>query len=124
MNDYELDRALNCLSIEPGVGFSETVMADLAELDALRELADRQARTGRGVWLAAGVVAIVVAGLVAFPVLVPPAWLVQTGQSALLALAAVDWERWAPVALLAAAAGIVASSPGVWSRPRRGEAAG
>ncbi len=124
MNDYDLDRELNCLSIEPSDGFSGTVMADLAELDALRELADRRARARRAMWLAAGVGGLVVAGSVALADLAPPAWLVQTGQAALLALAAVDWEHWAPAALLAAAAGIVASSPGVGSRPRRGEAAG
>ena len=109
MNDHELDAALNRLSVEPSAGFPETVMANLAELDALRELADRQARGRRVLWLAAGAGGLVAACWAALAVLVPPAWLVQTGQSAILALAAVHCERWGPAALLAAAVGVVLS---------------
>jgi hypothetical protein len=124
MNDHDLDAALDCLSVEPSAGFSETVMANLAELDALRELANRRARAGRAMWLVAGVGGLAAAVLAAIAVLVPPAWLVQTGRSVIVALAAVDCERWAPAALLAAAAAIVVSSPTARSRPRRGRAAG
>ncbi len=109
MNDRDLDRALDALTIEPGVGFGADVMSHIEELDAVREEYRTRARRSRLAWLAAIAGGLVAGGVAALALLPLPVWFRQFGEVMIVAIASVDYQRLAPFASLAAAFALAAS---------------